>query len=84
MELLILIKTKSFEQSLPTIMQNNRSLNCLTSQHCTRLIAKSTFIFITYSQEKYHYNELSFIQLHQIALQKKNNINKKQINEKHF
>ena len=40
--------------------------------------------FITYSQEKHHYNELSFIQFHQIALQKKNNINKKQINEKHF
>ena len=40
--------------------------------------------FITYSQEKYHYNELSLIQLHQIALQKKNNINKNQINEKHF
>ena len=40
--------------------------------------------FINYSQEKYHYNELSFIQLHQFTLQKKNNINKKQINEKHF
>ena len=40
-----------------------------------KLFSRETPLYLT---------ELLFIQLHQITLQKKNNINKKQIIEKHF